>query len=232
MEHLKLIKDGINVTLNKYSSLTVHNTYSKQILDPLTTLIKICLLNFKETGTKLSINYNKISFHSPDLFQGPTRWRNGDNRLDLHNLCNPIERSVEWYDCKESYIEIIFTMAINGLKKLKNSYNGIENSNIVCDALSHYITILEDKLKQDKSQDDRLKEEKINFLTQNENNINKSLRNMWENDEISIISNLLLLAKSRRHCQDITYIINSIECLVNEKDNILHEIILKYTTSL
>jgi len=228
MEHLKLIKDGLNVTLNRYSSLTTHTSYNKQILDPLTTLIKIGLLNFKEKGTKLSINGNKISFHSPDLFQGSIRWRNGDNRLDLHNLCNPIERSVEWYDCKDPFIKNIFQLACNGLKKLKDSYSDheIENSNIVCDALSHYISILQDNLEKD------IKPNNVNVLTQNENNINKSLRNMWENDEISIISNLLLLAKSRRHHQDITYIVNSIECLVNEKDNILHEIILKYTTTL
>jgi len=229
MEQIKLLKNGINGTktiLTKYTSMTSNTTYNKQILDPLTTLIKIALLNFKDKGTKLSINANKISFHSPTVLQGSIRWHNGDNRLDLHNLCNPIERVVEWYDCKDPHIGNIFQLACNGLKKLRDSYNGIENSNIVCDALSHYISILQDNLEKD------IKPEQINVVTQSENNINKSLRNMWELDEISIISSLLLLAKSRRHCQDISYIVNSIECLVNEKDNILHEIILKYTTTL
>jgi hypothetical protein len=80
---------------------------------------------------------------------------------------------------------------MNGLKKLKESYQGVEDTNLVCDAISHYISILQDRLDKDISPD------KIRLQSLNESNINKSLRNMWLDEEITIISNLLSLAKSK-----------------------------------
>jgi hypothetical protein len=228
-----MFKNGINSTKTLLTSYQSPNTcssptnYNKQILDPLTVLIKICLLNYKDKGTKLRIYNNTISFQAPDLFQGTIRWRNGDNRYDLHNLRNPIERGVEWYIPKDNiHIRNIFETAMNGLKKLKESYQGVEDTNLVCDAISHYISILQDRLDKDISPD------KIRLQSLNESNINKSLRNMWLDEEITIISNLLSLAKSKKYQFDITSIIKSIECLLEAKDHTAHEAILKYTTTL
>jgi len=234
MEQIKTLKDGITGTktiLNSFQANSSKNgptTYNKQILDPLTCMIKLCLLNFKPKGTKISISGNKISSQSPDMFQGATRWINGDNRMDLHNLCNSIERGVEWYDCESnSNIANIFTMAIGGLRRLKESYQGIENTDIVCDAINHYIKIIEERLEKN------IKPDKVKLQTISENNINKSLKNMWESDEIAIISSMLILAKKKKYDQnEITGIIRAVECLLESKDITTHEIILKYTTTL
>ena len=53
------------------------------ILDPMSCFIKLGILAYKLPGTKISITKNKISFHEPNIFQGPIRWSNGDNRNDF-----------------------------------------------------------------------------------------------------------------------------------------------------
>lgn len=229
MEHLKIITNGISGTKNIISNLPTTNTnvYNKQILDPLTTLIKLAILAYKQKGTKVSIHTNHISFQTPDFLQGTWRWKNGDNRYDLHNLCNPIERGVEWYDCHTNKnIHIIFTLAIKGLKRLKESYKDLPNTSLVCDAISHYISILEKRLE------DVNKPESVSLQTKLENNINTSLREMWDLDEIAIISSMLTLAQKKKYEQDISYIIAGLEKIIEGKDNYTHQIILKYTTSL
>ena len=233
MDQIKFLHEGIKNTKNiltQYQSSAVKSSpvfYNKQILDPLTSLIKIALLNYKEKGTKIRISNNKISYQNPDLFQGPIRWRNGDNRHDLHNLCNPIERGVEWYEANNSeHIKNIFQVAATGLRKLKESYQGIEDTNLVCDAISHYISILEDKLEKD------VKPDKLRLQTLNESNINKSLRNMWQPDEIAIVSQLLTLAKGHKYQADVSCVVKAVECLLEGKDQTTYEIIMKYTTSL
>src|SRR5690606_463323 len=89
---------------------------------------------------------NKIYFQSPNIFQGPIRWTHGDNRNDLHNLYNPIEKSIEWYDPHDNpNLYNIFKLAIKGLEKLKDSYiekNILGDSNLVCHSISHYISII------------------------------------------------------------------------------------------
>ena len=56
------------------------------ILDPLTCLIRLSILEFKPIGTKISLNNSKIKYNDPSVIQGAVRWSNGDNREDLHNL--------------------------------------------------------------------------------------------------------------------------------------------------
>ena len=74
------------------------------ILDPMSCFIKLGILAYKLPGTKISITKNKISFHEPNIFQGPIRWSNGDNRNDLHNLHNPLLKATEWYDYNDKMI--------------------------------------------------------------------------------------------------------------------------------
>ena len=40
-----------------------------QVLDPFSCLIRLCLLNYKPIGTKLSFTNNKIIFQEPDFLQ-------------------------------------------------------------------------------------------------------------------------------------------------------------------
>ena len=93
------------------------------ILDPLTCIIRLGILEFKPIGTKISLNNNKIQYNDPSIIQGAMRWTNGDNREDLHNLFNPLKKAVLWYDVKNREIKNIVEYSIRGLEKLQSSYN-------------------------------------------------------------------------------------------------------------
>ena len=151
------------------------------LLDPLSTVIRISLLNFKKENTKISICDNTIYYQEPSLIQGILRWQNGDKRSDLHNLLNPMLLCKLWYkDNKE--INAIFKFAINGLKKIKESYKN--NGEEICHALSHYITIL-------LVNDEELK--KFSETLEYDNVIYEKIKNLWSEDEIHIMFLLLML---------------------------------------
>ena len=73
------------------------NRVRNVIIDPLTCIIKLAVLSFMPRGTKISIAQNKIQYHHPNFFQGTWRFFQGDKREDLHNLYNPILKSIQWY---------------------------------------------------------------------------------------------------------------------------------------
>ena len=61
------------------------------IVEPLSAMVRIALLNYREIGTKISISNNKIGYSDPTMLQGTIRWSYGDTRNDLHYLLNPIK---------------------------------------------------------------------------------------------------------------------------------------------
>ena len=50
------------------NKLWINNSNKNQILDPISCIIRLGMLNFKEKGSKVSINDNKISFHGNRFF--------------------------------------------------------------------------------------------------------------------------------------------------------------------
>ena len=92
-------------------------------------IIRLGLLKFKPAGTKLSITDNKISYNDPSIFQPAIRYYYGDSRNNIHNLFNPIQKIILWYDIKDVKIKYILTNAKEGLENLKKSYDDIQNSN-------------------------------------------------------------------------------------------------------
>lgn len=118
-----------------------------QILDPISCIIRLGMLGFKPQGSKISINENKIKFNENLFYQGFLRWHIGDSRDDLHNLHNPIQKISEWYDSNIQEIKNIIQVAINGIKNLKLSY---EDECIIQYTLNHYISILQESLKNKK----------------------------------------------------------------------------------
>jgi hypothetical protein len=110
------------------------------IIDPMSCMIKLAVLSFYPPGTKISIFDNKIHFNSPTIFQGTIRYFKSDNREDLHNLFNPIQKSIQWYwNEKDEGIVYLFILAINGLKILKHSY---PSHSTIQYTLDYYINLL------------------------------------------------------------------------------------------
>ena len=122
-----------------FQKKTEHNV----IIDPFGCLIKLSLLRFLDSGTKISINKNCLYFNSPTYVQGIVRFLYGDNREHLHNLYLPIQKCVEWFwDEMNTDMIYIFNNAVVGLKILKKAYSEFAT---IQHTIDYYIIILMQK---------------------------------------------------------------------------------------
>lgn len=144
---------------------------SKQlILEPLTCVLKLSLLQWKPPGTKVSVSKNSLLFHEPTLVQGLTRRLAGDSRQDLHNICAPIVKCVEWYPLED--YQFFYDECVKGLQVLKESY---ESNSIINHTLDHYIGLLQGK----------------EYEPLEDTAVISGLRNMWADKEILILRAML-----------------------------------------
>ena len=203
-----------NLILNKiYKYYT--NFFSKpdSILEPMTCIIRLAILDFKPDNTKISITNNKIKYCDPTLLQGTIRWTNGDNREDIHNIYNPIIKALEWYDLEREDIRTIFEFCIKGLERLKNTY---EPNSTISHSLEYYINYIKSSFGK--------KSEKV----EEKNTVFLQLKNLWSDREIDIIKNLLLQLDE---CKDDS-LIQALNAILSKKENIVSNIILNTTTKL
>lgn len=192
------------------------------IIDPLTCIIRLGMLHFKDTGTKISINDNRITFNDPHMLQGTIRWSNGDNRDDLHNLYRPIIKSLDWYDYSKPEMKHLFELAYKGLDKLKNAYK--DNSSI-SHSIELYSSNIKDKLDQKYEQKENNSE---NIVI---NKIYMDLKELWNVNEIEIINNLFKeIEKADK--QDIKSLMDALNSLISIKEEKVKNIILVHTTLL
>lgn len=176
---------------------------SSQILDPLTTVIRLSILSFKQVGTKISINLNKIEYQEPNILQGTFRWSKGDKRSDLHNLCNPLKICRNKYNPEnDERLSNIYSKAIKGLLNLQSLYD--ENSDSTSHALSHYINILN-------GYEYKIDPEQLEIY----NKFSK----VWTDNDIDIINDILIEIESKcEKNEDFTSYLNSIDAILNGKD--------------
>ena len=229
---IQMLKMAAVSIYNSVSNKFTNSDERSQILDPITTLFKLCIISFKTIGIKISISNNKISYQEPGFTQGLFRWSNGDKANDLHNLQNPINMFINdsfnyQLFISEDYI-FILNLAINGLKKLKISYT---NNPIIKNSINHYIEILEKRFKQLNNDNDKklvsinLEENDINNKDNDINNKdneytidNNSLYNkfkeIWNKRQVSIIVETL------RELNEIHNLHNNEEPSCNKTENL------------
>lgn len=237
--------------LNDLKSIFFNTEVRKSVLDPLTCIIRCAILSFKPHGTKISIQNNKINYHDPNFLQGTIRWSQGDKREDLHNIYNPILKSTEWYSKDNKDIYNIFRLAKKGLEKLKNSY---DKSSIISHSLELYINILNlflngqnQCMKELYSSQELTREnepkvygttnEETNTTLKNEinvkendNKIYKSLKNLWNDTQISIVNNILQQVETdQNNSSEWLY---SLDIILSSKEKNVSELIQKTTTQL
>ena len=146
---------------------------SKQlILEPLSCVLKLSLLQYKEVGTKISVVNNSVSFNGPSLIQGLTRRLTGDSRQDLHTICHPIMKCLEWYPLSEQVNAFFYQECVKGLNILKSSY---ESNSIINHTIDHYIGLLQGK----------------EFEPIEDTAVTGGLRHMWTDKEIVILQTML-----------------------------------------
>jgi hypothetical protein len=211
-----LINNTYNYIKN-YSLGTNKCSTKSNILDPVSTVIRISLLHYKPKGTKISICNNSIKYQEPSFIQGAIRWLNGDNRNDIHNLKYPFSLFVKWYcneindihQLSEKDMNFLLEVCNVGLYALKNNYEN--NGDIICDSLQHYSDILSSN---------------VSLNNREENEIYLNIKEMWSFNEIHIICNLMreveLYKSEETHFNSY---IGSIEKILIAKDNHIHKFI-------
>lgn len=217
-----MLRNSINIKDSSIYQLIFNKNERNFILDPLTCLIRLSILEFKPIGTKISIYNNKISYNEPCIFQGSVRWTYGDNRGDLHNLFNPIKKVFVWYDSSKDEISGISNFSIKGLKKLKESY---ESNSIISHSLDHYITLLKDRKKETIQEDDEY------------NIIYKNLKQLWNEREINIVYNILLELEALKKTKNKddnkkNSLIRSLDSILSMKEDYINKLLLESTTIL
>lgn len=175
-------------------SLYYSNNYKKnikdiQLLDPVTTVFKLCLLKFKPSGTKISIKNYTISFHEPSIFQGIQRWFSGDERNDLYKLYGPLRMFIDWYNNFE-HMETLLSILKQGLENLQITY---KNHHILIHTLEHYKTISFNNTPKE---------------------IYKKFESLWKKDEIIMLTDMLLKIND----ENKESLMKAIECILEGKN--------------
>lgn len=216
-------KTALELLINK-------DTNEKQILDPLTTVIKIALLYFYTDGSKLSISNNTVNIHESNTFQGVIRWLYGASRNNLYNLKEPIQNCLKWFPySRYKNLKIIYSHAILGLEKLKKSYSN--KTNITIHIIEYYIKIIKDNLNETESKlIDNVDIEQSIILS---DNLQKNIKTIWTIKDISLVNNFFeILITRKKENNDIKNVFISLLEFLKEKDEKIKKYIKKYTTEL
>ena len=201
-------------------------TISKEnnvLLEPLSCIFRMCLLNYKGDGMKISILNNSIQYNENNYYQGLWRSYNGDTREDLHNLYNPFLKSFEWYPIEEengdNMYQYFYQKCHDGIHKLLNSY---DKSSIIHHTLTHYCKIFNDCIQGKIIE----KDEK-----QKESPLLNELRNLWKNEELSIIYQTLQFLDNCEDEDEKTIYFQTIDSIVTMKEKKVYDYVRKASTT-
>ena len=208
----------------------------KQILDPLTTVIKLALLYFYENKTKLTIHNNSITLQKPDFFQGAYRYSTGNSGKTLHNLKEPIINCMMWFPySRYEDLKTIYTFAIKGLEKLKTNYDGV-----ISDSIDSYISLIRNNLAK---MADKLNSSKLDETVILQDKLQSDIKKIWNIEEIKLINNFFIILDQRSKVRNVKNIenegdkgmqniIDSILCFLQEKDEKVIQYLEEYITKL
>jgi len=220
---MSFLKSTYNLLVNALQKDKPEDT---QILEPLTTIINLAIISFKNIGTKISISQNKIYIQPSNMIQGALRWTYGTKRDEVHYLLKPIFRSLQIYNpVNNPNLRCIFEQAVLGLKLLKESYNN--NSSIVCHALDLYINIIENSLKNEDYSIEPFIEtsvkDNLNLSQNTKVNLDNLFKGIWLDAEIVLIASMLRLAS--QNTTDKKSYIGAIESILTTKEKLVNQII-------
>ena len=223
MSYIPTILKTIDISQTLYNS---SNKSNNQVLDPLSSLIRLSLLNYKPIGTKLSFYNNTIIFQEPSFLQSAKRWSSGDSRNQIHNLYNPIFKICQWYDITKPPFIFILQKAKSGLENLLQCYDN--DSSTISHSINYYIETINNILN------DNIKSPELENTT---DIYSIKLKDLWSIREIDIIHLLLLDIDEKYKNTDnkfnnIESLIKSIEQILIGKDKFVYNIVNKISTSL
>mgnify|MGYP003682201377 CR=1 FL=1 len=146
---LKLGTESIAALLDSFNDSDSKVT----ILDPISTLLKLCLLSFNKLKTKISISGNAIHLQPPGFWtQSGPRYFNGDTKTDLIQLQYPLlyfvgikNHLIDYNECNitSEQIQEMVPMVISGLKMLKDVYSDRTPMSMTVRCINDFISMLE-----------------------------------------------------------------------------------------
>jgi len=221
-----IINTLVNFKLTTISNyLETTNNNNEEVLEPFCTMVKLCLLSIKPSNTKISINNNSISYHEPTLYQSVIRWKNGDRREHIHNLFNPLNKFLLWFDTNDEKIKYILKLSKDGLDCLLKCYSNQDS--VICHSILYYIKIINEAIEETTTKEDVDK-----------NNISDTdiyyikLNHLWDSCQIGIVYDILIQIFKTTNTNEQNIYINSLENIINEKEKIVYEIVKKVSTIL
>tara|TARA_B110000261_G_C12997791_1_gene322942 strand:+ start:160 stop:729 length:570 start_codon:yes stop_codon:yes gene_type:complete len=176
------------------------------LLEPFSVFIKLAIVSFKETGTKISVGDNTIYIENPGMLQGIKRFISRSNREHISYLSKPIKRVLVMYPPENENLQYIYGRVIKGIGLLKLSYH--HKSSTILHSLDLYIHLINKSLIKHKEPDDI--------------HIPEKLIDLWKPDDIHILC--LLFKDCESTDGDINYI-NSIECILKSKESAINNAI-------
>lgn len=200
----------LSITSGLTSLVTTINSHvpeKKLILEPLCVVIRLIILKYKESGTKISINNNSITYLEPSFYQGAIRTYNGDKREDLHNLYSPIIKAFEWYDIESGIHKYLFEQSLMGIDMLLKAY---DKDSIIHHSLVHYKKIIQEFINGSTTLDEE--------LSKRESPLINNLKELWNDDEIKIIYKILKLIDITMDIEDKNIYIKLIEEILSYKE--------------
>ena len=198
-----------------------------QLLEPLSTIVRLSCLYFDSEGTKIAIYNNRIIKQKPHLMQGTIRWSRGNKRHDLYNLYKPIVVAMKDYDpIKSESIKTIFNYAIKGLNKLKHTYQNT-NGTIICHSIDLYKDTIQNKITKK-----NIKPQNTLSFDELTNRLYEQFTDLWEKDHINLIAELLQLANDTKDIMTQKALINSIDLLITVKEKKTLQLINEATKNI
>lgn len=160
---------------------------NKHILDPLSVIIKLCILSKKPLGTKCCVYNNVLYIHEKSPLQCFIRFLYKINKFELNYLYNPIYIACQKYLCgpTKKRIENLFICAQKGLKHLIETYS---EYNHIKHMLIMYSTIIDTYISD--------KQHKYMFVKDNNTclyntTVLEKSEKIWRTERITLLINMI-----------------------------------------
>lgn len=203
---------------------TMTNKVEFDYLDPITTVVKLCLIGHKKIGTKMGIRDHMLTVQEPYYLQGINRFIKGNDRNQLYQLKWPLIYfhgitlgHLETHFCQEmrDFFKLLEEKAIIGLKRLKLTYS-INNDigSMIINCLDTYIQILSDNTTV--TLDDFNKH--MSYLTPMITTIYQEYTTKWTVNEIRIIEQILGSIEQKNDKKTQSDLCDTIDSFLAAKD--------------
>jgi hypothetical protein len=182
---VNILKSIIGKNVKSNSDIGKISDSIQYLLDPLSVIIKLAIISQKETGVKISISNNILYIQEHGIFQSVVRYYFNSNKSDLHLLYNPIELACRHFldptNDMCTTIKNLFSCALNGLEKLKQTY---QDHPLIVICLNYYSYLIKNYLGENINETLFNKDEMSSYYT---DDIIYKLNNYWTPDKIKLV---------------------------------------------